>query len=88
MRRLVNSPYQLVISCAHLAAKHNFLFLKKNQALQPTVPFLVNASAPDQEMARQALQLGAFGIIPSPENADETASMIMSTMVRVIALAR
>src|SRR5215813_2936469 len=45
MRKLVDSPYQLVISDAHLAEMDNFSLLKRTQARDRFVPFLITANA-------------------------------------------
>ena len=77
MRQLSgSSPYQLIISGVHLVAEDNFSLLKRIQEFQPTVPLVVTAGASEQASARQALDLGAFGIIPNVEDAKDTVSMV------------
>jgi DNA-binding NarL/FixJ family response regulator len=66
------------------------LFLKRTQSLQPTVPLVATAGAWEIEWAQKALELGAFGIIPSPHNPDDTLNLVrlglwQNTLLRMIA---
>lgn len=74
--KLLASPYQLIISGVQLAEMHDFLLLKRGQALQPFVPFVVTASASDKEGARSVLKHGAFDLIPTPLDHEQTVNTI------------
>jgi DNA-binding NtrC family response regulator len=76
VRKLLAAPYQLIISGAHLAEMDDCLLLKRSQALQPFVPFVVTASASEKEAARRVLERGAFDLIPSPLNHEQTVRTI------------
>jgi DNA-binding NtrC family response regulator len=76
VRKLLASPYQLIISGVHLAEIDDFLLLKRTQALEPFVPLLVTAAAQDKESARQVLQQGAFDLIPTPPEHEQTVNTI------------
>jgi len=70
------SPYQLIISSVHLAEMHDFLLLKRAPALQTFVPFVVTASASEKEVACLALKHGAFDLIPTPLDHEQTVNTI------------
>src|SRR5215831_6064609 len=74
--KVLASPYQLIISGVHVAERHDFLLLKRAQALQPFVPFVVTASASEKEVARRALKHGAFDLIPTPPDHEQTVNTI------------
>ena len=73
---LLASSYQLVISGAHLTEMEDFLLLKRVQALEPFVPLVVTADASEKESACRALTNGAFDLIPSPLNHEQTVRTI------------
>ena len=74
--KVLASPYQLIISSVHLAEMHDFLLLKRAPALQTFVPFVVTASASEKEVACLALKHGAFDLIPTPLNHEQTVNTI------------
>src|SRR5262245_37742457 len=51
---LLASPYQLIVSGAHLSEMEDFLLLKRAQALETFVPLVVTADATERESARRA----------------------------------
>ena len=69
-------PYQLIISGVHLAAMNDFLLLKHNRTLQPFIPFVVTTSASEIESSRRALQEGAFDLITTPLDHEQTVTTI------------
>jgi DNA-binding NtrC family response regulator len=69
-------PYQLVISSARLATVDNFLLLKHNQNAQPFVPFVITGGAADTESSQRALEEGAFDLIPTPLEYEQTVHTI------------
>jgi len=74
--KLLASPYQLIISGVQLAEMHDFLLVKRAQALQRFVPFVVTASASEKEGACRALKHGAFDLIPTPLDHEQTVNTI------------
>jgi len=74
--KLLASPYQLIISGVQLAERHDFLLVKRAQARQPFVPFVVTASASEKEGARRALNHGAFDLILTPLDHEQTVNTI------------
>src|SRR5215510_3150962 len=80
MRKLLDSPYQLIISDAHLAEMDGFSLLKRSQARETFVPFLITANASnkqDKESARRVLEHGAFDLISLPLEFEQTTSAIL-----------
>lgn len=80
MHKLLDSPYQLIISDAHLAERDDFSLLKLSQTRETFVPFLITASASnkqDIESARRVLGQGAFDLIPIPPDYEQTMSAIL-----------
>jgi CheY-like chemotaxis protein len=80
MRKLLDSPYQLIISDAHLAEMDNFSLLKRTQTRETFVPFLITASASnrqDNESARRVLEHGAFDLLSLPLEFEQTTSAIL-----------
>src|SRR5262245_30993293 len=69
-------PYQLVISSVHLATINNFFLLKHNYHRQPFVPFVITAGESDINSSRRALEEGAFDLIPTPLEHEQTVSTI------------
>jgi len=76
VRKLLAAPYQLIISGTHLAEMDDWLLLKRAQALQPFVPFVVTAGSSETEAARQVLERGAFDLILSPLDHGQTVRTI------------
>jgi len=74
--KVLASPYQLIISSVHLAEMHDFLLLKRAPALQTFVPFVVTASASEKEVACRVLNHGAFDLIPTPLDHEQTVNTI------------
>jgi DNA-binding NtrC family response regulator len=74
--KLFRSSYDLIISAAHLAEIDNFYLLRHNQTLQPHVPLLVTAGASDKEAARRVLIRGAFDVITTPLDHEQTVTTI------------
>ena len=79
MRKLLDCPYQLIISDAHLAEMDDFSLLKRSQARE-TMPFLITANASntqEKESARRVLAHGAFDLISLPPKYEQTVSAIL-----------
>ena len=76
VRKLVGSPYQLIISGAHLAEMDDFFLVKRTQALEPFVPLVVTASAAEKASACRVLEQGAFDLITSPIDHEQTVNTI------------
>src|SRR6187549_1203539 len=66
VRKLLASPYQLIISGVHLAELDDFLLLKRIQALEVFVPLVITATTGDKASARRLLEQGAFDLITTP----------------------
>jgi DNA-binding NtrC family response regulator len=73
---LLASPYQLVISDAHLMEMDDFSLLKRIRALETSVPVVVTASTSEKESARLALLKGAFDLILTPLEHEQTVVTI------------
>lgn len=73
---LLASPYQLIISGAHIAELDDFLLLKRIQAQESFVPVVITASASEKEAARRVLAQGAFDLLPSPLDHEQTVGTI------------
>jgi DNA-binding NtrC family response regulator len=76
VRRLLASPYQVIISGVHLAELDDFLLLKRTQALEAFVPLVITATTGDKESARRVLEQGAFDLIPTPLEHEQTVDSI------------
>jgi DNA-binding response OmpR family regulator len=79
LRKIENSPYQLIISNARLAEKDDFSLLKQTRSLKTFVPFVVTADPSKQhenESARQILEHGAFDLIALPLKTEQTVNTI------------
>ncbi|HEY7532659.1 MAG TPA: response regulator [Nitrospiraceae bacterium] len=76
MRKLLASPYQLIICGAHLAEIDDFLLLERTKALDPLVPFVVTAGASEKESAGRLLEQGAFDVITRPLDHEQTVRTI------------
>ena len=76
VRKLLLSPYQLIISDVHLAEMDEFLLMKRAQALHTYVPIVVTASASEQDSARRVLTKGAFDLIRTPLEHEQTVGTI------------
>ena len=80
MRKLLEVPYQLIISDAHLAEMNDFALLKRSQARETFVPFLITTSASkneDKESARRVLEHGAFDLLSLPLEYEQTVSAVL-----------
>jgi len=69
-------PYTLVISSVRLAEKDNYLLLKHNRFRQPDVPFVITTGVAEVESARQAMEAGAFDLISTPLEPQQTVETI------------
>lgn len=76
LRKLAGPPYQLIISGVHLAEMEDFFLLKQTRTLEAFVPMVVTAGASDQESARHALCKGAFDLITTPVDHEQTVTTI------------
>jgi len=76
VRKLLGSPYELIISGACLAEMDDFLLLKRTQALETSVPLVVTAGASEKVSARRVLLEGAFDLITNPLDHEQTVSTI------------
>ena len=73
---LLASPYLLVISGAQLAVMDECFLLKRTQALESFVPFVVTASASQTKPACRVLEQGAFDLITRPLEHEQTERTI------------
>ena len=80
VRKLLASPYELIISGAYLAEMDDFLLLKRTRALEPSVPLVITASAAEKASARQVLMQGAFDLITNPLDHEQTVSTIRQAL--------
>ena len=78
VRKLLASPYELIISGACLAEMDDFLLLKRTQTLETSVPLVVTADASEKPSARRVLLEGAFDLITNPLDHEQTVSTISS----------
>jgi len=69
-------PYQCVISSISVAEANNFFLLRNVRLLQPHVPVLLTAGPAETASAGLALQEGAFDLLPTPFEPEETAHAI------------
>ena len=69
-------PYQLIISSVRLAEVDDFFLLKHNRIRQPFVPFVITAGASEIHSSRRALEEGAFDLILTPLEQEQTVSTI------------
>ena len=76
LRKLVDLPYHLIISGVHLAEMDDFFLLKQIKQHETFVPFVVAAGVSDKESVRHALWKGAFDLIPTPLNHEQTVFTI------------
>jgi DNA-binding NtrC family response regulator len=74
--KLVSAPYHVIISGAHLAEIEDFYLLRRNQALQPLTPFVVTFGSSEKESANRVLGQGAFDLIPTPLDHEQTVNTI------------
>jgi DNA-binding NtrC family response regulator len=70
------SPYHLIISSVRLAEIDDFFLLKHNRHLQPFVPFVITGGASEIKSSRRALEEGAFDLILTPLDHEETVSKV------------
>lgn len=78
VRKLLASPYQLIISGARLADIEDCLLVKRSQALEPSVPLVITArgGVSDKASARRVLMQGAFDLITNPLDHEQTVNTI------------
>lgn len=69
-------PYHLIISSARFAEVDDFFLLKHNRHLQPFVPFVITAGASEINSSRRALEKGAFDLLLTPLEHEQTVSTI------------
>jgi DNA-binding NtrC family response regulator len=74
--KLSARPYHLIIAGAHLAEVDDFFLLKRSQSLPRFVPFLVTASPSEKDSAARVLAQGAFDLIPTPVDHEQTVTAI------------
>ena len=75
-RKLSARPYELIIAGAHLAEADDFFLLKSSQSLQGVAPFVVTAGAREKDAAARVLAQGAFDLIPTPIEHEQTVTTI------------
>lgn len=73
VRKLLATPYQLIISSASLAEMNDCRLLTHAQELQPFAPFVVAANAAERGVARRVLEQGAFDFLASPLDYEQTS---------------
>jgi DNA-binding NtrC family response regulator len=76
VRKLLLSPYQLIVSSVQLAEMDDFLLLRRARALHTYVPLVVTASASENDSARRVLTRGAFDLITTPLEHEQTVGTI------------
>src|SRR5262249_17969621 len=67
---------QLIISGAQLAEMDDFLLLRRTKAFHTYVPLVVTASASEKDSARRLLTKGAFDLITTPLEHEQTVGTI------------
>ena len=77
VRKLLASPYELIIAGARLAEMDDYFLLKRSQSLEGFVPFVITASVSEKQSARRVLAQGAFDLIPTPIDHEQTISTIL-----------
>jgi DNA-binding NtrC family response regulator len=83
IRKLLASPYHVIISGVYLAELDDFLLLKRHHTLEAKSPFIVTAKASDTDSARQALRYGAFDVIANPIDQDQSRATIRRALWHV-----
>ena len=73
-QHLLRAGYDTVISNVHLAGIKDCV-LKRNPGLE-SVPLVITAEVSDKDHARQALEQGAFDLITSPLDPDQTVTTV------------
>lgn len=64
--KLVSAPYHLIIANANFAVRDRDSLLKNHQSTGSHAPFLVTIGSSEQDLARQALEAGAFDVLRKP----------------------
>jgi DNA-binding NtrC family response regulator len=54
----------------------DFLLVKHNRVLQPDIPFVIITGLEKIEASRRALEEGAFDLIPTPQQPQQTVETI------------
>ena len=76
VRKLLLSPYQLIVSSVQLAEMNDFLLLRRTKAFHTYVPLVVTASASEKDSARRVLTRGAFDLITTPLEREQAVGTI------------
>lgn len=76
LQKLTARPYQLIIASAHLAEINDFFLLRRSQSSGSFVPFVVTAGTSEKQAAARALAQGAFDLIFTPFDHEQTVSTI------------
>ena len=76
VRKLLASPYQVIVSGAHLAEIDDFLLLTRSQALEVIVPLVITVATEEKASARRVLEQGGFDLIPTPLEQEQTVSTL------------
>ena len=80
VRKLLATPYQVIISNVHLAEIDDFLLLHRTQALEVGVPLVITATTGEKESARRVLKEGAFDLISTPLEYEQTVRTIRQAL--------
>ncbi len=72
---LTKFQYHTVISSVHLAGSDD-RFLARHTAVQSGVPLIITAGTSEEELARRALQQGAFDLITHPLDPVQTVTTV------------
>ena len=78
--KLLARRYQLIIASAHFAEMNDFFLLKRSQCGEIVVPVVVTAGAIEKRSAGRALVRGAFDLIPTPPDHEQTVSAILHAL--------
>jgi len=69
-------PYRLVISGVDLAEQDDFFLVKHNRLSRPNIPFVLTTRSTKFASSRRALEQGAFDLIFTPLEHEQTVSTI------------
>src|SRR5262249_11218362 len=76
LKKLLTSPYQLIVSGASLAQMEDFLLPECIHVLDTHAPMVVSANKLEQDCARRVLEHGAFDVITHPLDHEQTVNTI------------
>ena len=76
LHKLLAFPYHLIISDVQLAEFDDFLLLKRTKALETFVPLVITATTGNKASARRLLEQGAFDLITTPLEHEQTVDTI------------